>query len=255
MNKITSSLLAAFGLLTIAVSEAAASLASDILAAVDAPSTITYLGSTYVKYKLVKDDDGAYSIATDDNWDPIIDKRTTECKWEIQKKEVVNTFPKQGSSCLHSTIGTGKLENDAQYAALTFQVTGPGIFSFWYKTSTFSAKTSDYLTVIVDGKDMNFTAEGYDEYGDGSVTWEQCSIEIPGGTYDQDDGTRQYSHSSPYEHEVTFIFYKDEPAYDYDWDKDKFTYVEDGPEGIGWEKDKDLGEDPYWGPKSVYETA
>ena len=244
MNRFFTCLLTAFGVLSIHTAVAAPK-ASEILSAVDAPTSITYLGATYVKYKLEKDENGQYVIATDGGifGDPIIDKKTTDCKWKVQTKQVTNTKPCKGSSCLCSDLGTGSKDNDAQYITLTFQVTGPGTFGFWYKTSTYSAGLSDYLTVAVDGKDMNLTAEGYDEYGDGSVTWTKYEIDIPGGTYDQDEGTRQYSHSSAYEHEITFIFYKDEPAYDWDG-----KYVKDGPEQFGNDID-------WWGSKQAYETA
>ncbi|MBR0459793.1 MAG: chitobiase/beta-hexosaminidase C-terminal domain-containing protein [Victivallales bacterium] len=211
---------------------------AEIADALDCPPDVILLGGKNVEFRRTN--------GQIDEENPI-QKNEEDCRWTVQTEEYLWTKPIVGNSCIRSTIGTGEPKYDARYITLTFQVTGAGVFSFYYKTSTKSAKDSDYLTVLVDGEQTNFVVEGMDETGDGSNDWADedgepaesnyVSVFIDGGVVDISEGDpRLYVHTgydALREHEITFQFYKDEPMYTSFHDEDgsprSHSYVPDGP--------------------------
>ncbi len=210
-----------------------------ILEALDNPEGVTLLGGKLTVFRL-----DMYGNLDDEN--PI--KSTTERnEWTVQKGAKYNTSPVVGDTCVRSALGTGK-DYDARQISLTFQVTGPGTFGFFFRTSTYSAFMGDYLIAYIDGQEAGFQADGYDEEGTGEYNWTADTEEedgenhifltIPAGpvAFDEEDGDpREYEHKGDdalWQHEVTFVFYKDEPYYDdyYDSGQPKSSsYVPDGP--------------------------
>ncbi|MBR0459794.1 MAG: chitobiase/beta-hexosaminidase C-terminal domain-containing protein [Victivallales bacterium] len=211
----------------------------NLLTALDSPQGVTILGGKYTVFNIDQ-----YGNLDDEN---PIKSSSEQNKWTVQKGEAWKTTPIVGDSCIRSNLGVGK-DYDGRQISLTFQVTGPGVFSFYYKTSTYSAYFSDYIIAYIDGEEAGFQAEGYDEEGTGNGDWQLkeeedvsenfISIVVPGGpvTINEEEGDpREYLHTGEdalWQHEITFVFYKDEPYYeDYD-DNGKpigSSYVPDGP--------------------------
>ena len=109
----------------------------NLLTALDNPSGVTILGGKYTIFNM----DPYGSL----DYENPIKSVTEKNMWVVQKDTedgVFGTRPLVGGSCIRSNLGTGSKDYDARQLSLTFQVTGPGVFSFYYKTSTWSAHSS-----------------------------------------------------------------------------------------------------------------
>ena len=193
-------------------------------------SRITIVEQRYIKYKTdeygwIEEDAAGNPLTTTDS------TSEGQSKWTVQSSKEKGTSPYYGKSCIRSSVSAElSPSNDALKMQLVCKVSGPGVFSFAYKTST--TDFSDGLVVYVDGEEVVSLCSGYytDEFDLTTFVttyypteWETMEIEIPTG---KADGGR---YEGTHDHEIIFEFFKDEPNYEYN-EKDKLVYAsDDGP--------------------------
>ncbi len=210
-NSISHCIAISYVIISMAVPWAWAVSVKDATEALECQGGITLEGFVYRKYS-VNDDGDIIEIGGE----PVYKDSEGNSYWKVMKKKDsdTNTSPAYGGSCLQSDVPTGKPANDALLSQIVFSVSGPGILTFYYKTST---DMGDELVWYLDGEDMG-SASGYGL----DQEWEDAEIMVAGmaagGPF---EGT--------YNHEIIIAFSKDEPYYGYN-DKDKWAYIPDGPE-------------------------
>lgn len=207
---------------------------SDVLAALDNPSGVEFLGFQYWKHKIdedgwpVEDEDGNYVYVTK----PSAKLATSSGKWTIQNGLKDNTLPQTGT-CIRSNITVKGSSASMQTTQIHLRVHGPGILKLKYKTSS---GMGDSFNVYVDGM-MEHSASGYDtDYTPGTEDWSEVEIVIQPGK------ATEGSQAGTYYHEIIL-----------EYAQDGTSYADDGPrKPIKSEYDGDL--DAYEYDKAMYEN-
>lgn len=225
------------------LTELVAATLPELAKALDLPATVTLVKQTTRIFKVTKEvNDGSVFIDMDEeNFTENSTGNWKTLKQEKASDEDILTRPHKGKDFVRSDFTAGRNKSsDGRCTRLHFQVSGPGMFTFWYKTS---CDDGDGLRIYVDGEEVGTTQGGYGwwDWDEGwqDTDWELAEIEIAGGL--AQDG----AYGGTYQHEIIIEFYKDAPQYVSDFYTDKDVYSYD-PQDLPKPDSRDYDGDKEW---------